>query len=100
MKGGNVNEFVSNLDFEHQAVIYDGHKLFFEGVIYYNEEPSENKYVFDIYQYSLDQVFEKEFYSVKCKTSEDCIKVFMDAPIFNGKKFGEVEREMTWIDDF
>ena len=29
MKNGNVNEFVSNLDFEHQAVIFDGHKLFF-----------------------------------------------------------------------
>lgn len=100
MKNGNVNEFVSNLDFEHQAVIFDGHKLFFEGVIFDEEEASEKKYVFDIYQYSMNEVFEKKFYSIKCKSSEECIKTFLEAPIFNGKKFWDIEAELTWIDDF
>ena len=62
MINGNVNEFVNNLDFEHQAVIYNGHKLFFEGVIFYKEKKGDKKYNFEIYQYSLDEVYEKEFF--------------------------------------
>lgn len=100
MKNGNVNEFVANLDFEHQAVIYNGHKLFFEGVIFDKDETSENKYSFDIYQYSMDEIYETVFYSIKCKSSKECVETFLKAMIFNGKAFGDIEGEMEQIDTF
>lgn len=100
MINGNVNEFVDNLDFEHQAVIYNGHKLFFEGVIYYSEQDGRKKYNFDIYQYSLNEVYEKDFYSIWCESSSECIEEFMKAPIFDGRTFWEAEKEMEQIDTF
>jgi hypothetical protein len=100
MINGNVNEFVNNLDFEHQAVIYKGHKLFFEGVIYYRERREKNKYNFEIYQYSLDEIYEKDFFSIWCDSVSKCIEEFIKAPIFDGKTFWEVEKEMEQIDTF
>ena len=42
----------------------------------------------------MNEVFEKEFYSIKCKSSEECIKTFLEAPIFNGKKFWDIETDL------
>lgn len=100
MINGNVNVFVDNLDFEHQAVIYNGHKLFFEGVIYYSDHKGDNKYNFEIYQYSLDEVYEKTLFSIWCESSSKCIEKFMEAPIFDGKTFWEVEKNIEQIDTF
>ena len=100
MINGDVKEFVNHLDFEHQAVIYNGHKLFFEGVIYYNNHEGKDKYNFEIYQYSLDEIYEKDLFSVWCDSSSKCIEKFIQAPIFDGKTFWEVEQTMEQIDAF
>ena len=48
-----------------------------------SDEGSENKYI----------------WKYKSTDSSECVNAFLNAPLFDGKTFMEVENEITWTDE-
>ena len=93
MKDGNVNDFIDHSTYEEVAVLYNGKKYFFRGLM---RDPIIEKYVFEI-EYWGDNITE----TVYCATAESadaCMKLFLSEPIIDGKKFWDIEKEMTWVE--
>ena len=93
MKGGNVNEFIDHSAYEEVAVMYEGKKYFFRGLLW---DDNTGKYVFEI-EYWGDDITET-VYSVSAEFADDCIQRFLSEPIINGKKFWDIENDMEWVE--
>ncbi len=100
MIDGNVNEFVDNLYYGSEMYfIFRGKKYFIQGWV----EDS-------IHHLTLDYDYETEAFdpdNLECNTyiwehsskdSKECVQAFLDAPIWEGKRFYDVEKEITWTD--
>ena len=100
MINGNTNDFVDNLYYGTEMYfIYNKRKYFIQG------------WVNDALHYLvLDYDYEAERYDhqdPKCNqpiweySSEDakeCVKAFLEAPLWDGKTFFDVEKEIIWSD--
>jgi hypothetical protein len=95
MLGGNVNEFIDHTTYEECAVMYKGEKYFFHGLICDNKK---NRYSYEIDLWDNAGNFIKNLFDKTFTSSEECIKVAQEIPIFNGKTFWEAEKEMEWIE--
>ncbi len=91
MINGDVNEFVDRIYYGDELVfLYGGKKYFLQGWVENKIhtlcldtwEPPSNDYLW--YEESCDPQ----------KLSDDFIK----APVFNGKTFWEVEKDIEWVD--
>ena len=51
----------------------------------------------EIFQYSPPS--ETDIWECDAATMEACLNAFLDARIFDGKTFWEVESEIEWVDD-
>ena len=100
MIGGNVNEFVDNLYYGSEMYfVFREKKFFIQGWI----EDGIHHLVLD-YDYETER-FDPN--NPECNTylwefssadSGDCVKAFLDAPLWDGKSFYDVESEMRWVD--
>ena len=95
MKGGNVNKFIDQTTFEECAVIYKGIKYFFHGLIF-DKEKKEYSYVIDVWDKNGNH--EKTVFNKTAPTSEKCLELAQNEPIFDGKTFWEAEADMEWVE--
>ena len=100
MIGGNVSEFVDNLYYGTEMyIIFREKKYFIQG---WYDKP--------IHHLVLDYDYETEpfdgnnpdchqnIWECSSKDPMECVNNFLSAPIWEGKTFYEVEKDMTWTD--
>ena len=95
MKGGNVYKFIDQTTFEECAVIYNGVKCFFHGLIF-DKENNEYSYVIDVWDNNGN--YDKTVFNKTAPTLEKCLELAQNEPIFDGKSFWEVETDMEWVE--
>ena len=93
MKDGDVNDFIDHSTYEEVAVMYEGNKYFFRGLIW---DSSIAKFVYEI-EYWGDKITET-VYRATAESADECMKQFLSAPIIDGKSFWELEKDMEWIE--
>lgn len=89
MKNGNVYEFVDRIYFGDELwFLYKGDKYFLEG--WYDDGR------LDLYLYKMTGDGEK--YVWKGGASQYPVEEFLNAKIWDGKSFWEVEQDLEWVD--
>ena len=94
MEGGRVNDFIEAFSYQSVAFTYKGDKYFSDGVTI----NQDGKYSFFIIKVDNNGEFLADVYEYEGSSVADCIKAFENIPVWDGKKFYEVENEMTWVD--
>lgn len=91
MIDGNVNEFVDYIhDGAELVFLYKGQKFFLQGFF----EDEKYTLVLDRWEPPAD-----DYIWVGVGGSKGFpVKEFLDAPIWDGRTFWEVERQMQWVD--
>ena len=91
MINGNIDEFMEKLlGGEELIYTYNGKKYFSQG--YINDD---GKYYFEL------QLWEPEvdvLWSVTGLSNQDSLDAFLKEPLFDGKTFWEIEKEVEWVD--
>ena len=92
MKNGNINDFISTLYYGGELLFdYSGKEYFIQGwvkdgnsrmVLDQLNPPGNEDYLWD---YTFD-------------TMRECAEKFLNDPIWDGKSFLEIEKEVTWKD--
>ena len=95
MKGGNVYKFIDQTTFEECAVIYNGVKYFFHGLIF-DKENNEYSYVIDVWDNNGN--YDKTVFNKTAPILEKCLELAQNEPVFDGKSFWEVETDMEWVE--
>lgn len=95
MKGADVNDFIDHTTFEECAVVYKGVKYFFHGLIF-DRNKKEYSYAIDIWDSKGDCV--KTVFNKTATTSQKCMELAQNEPIFEGKSFWEAEPDMEWVE--
>lgn len=92
MIGGDVNEFVDRIySCQDTVYVYKGIKYWFQGYM------SDKKTVhMEIFQYQPPS--DRYVWEYDGTTVEECHRAFLQAPIFDGKTFWEIERDVEWVD--
>ncbi len=91
MINGDINEFMDKLwGGEELIYTYNGKKYFSQG---YNDENGE--YVFELQLWEPDV---KILWQIIGKENQDSLNAFLKEPLFDGKTFWEVEKEIEWVD--
>ena len=100
MIDGNVKEFVDNLYYGSEMYfIFNDKKYFIQG---WFDDPVHHL-VLD-YDYQTEPFDEnnpdcnKYIWEYSSEISDECVKAFLDAPLWNGKTFYEVEKDITWAE--
>lgn len=93
MIDGDVKEFVDNLYYGTEMYfIFQGRKYFVQG---WYKEPFHHL----VLTYDDDINFVHGYIFEHCsQDSAECVKAFLDAKLWGGKTFYEVEKEMIWTD--
>lgn len=92
MIGGNVNEFVDRIySCQDTVFVYHGIKYWFQG--YTRRDDDVHMEVI-----ADDPPSEEYLWEYDGKSIDECHKAFLEAPMFDGKTFWEVEQEITWVD--
>lgn len=91
MINGNIDEFVDKLwGGEELVFTYNGKKYFSQG--YVNDD---GKYYFEL------QLWEPQpsiLWSVIGLSNQESMERFLKEPLFEGKSFWDVEKDIEWID--
>lgn len=95
MKGGNVSDFIDQTTFEECAVMYKGVKYFFHGLMF---DKAKNEYSYMIDVWDNDNNYIKTVFSKTSPTSEKCLELAQNEPIFDGKTFWTAEADMEWVE--
>ena len=95
MIDGKASDFIDKITFQEEAVMYNGKKYFFHGLIY---DPNSKNYSFEIHLWDLNDNYVDTVYKCSAETQDDCIKKVLNEPIIEGKCFWDIEQEMTWIE--
>ena len=92
MEAGNVNQFLEEITWQEETILFNGKKYFFN--------PWEHQGIgrLEIQQWNLKDEWVSDFFYVEGNTTEECVKKMVAAPIWDGKTFWEAESEMTWTD--
>ena len=100
MINGNVKEFIDNLYYGAEMYfIFREKKYFIQGWV----EDSMHYLVLD-YDYKTEVINPNDLecnnyiWEYSSSDSSECVQAFLDAPLWDGKKFYDVEAEITWID--
>ena len=95
MIGGNASEFIDKITFQEEAVIYEGKKYFFHGLIY---DPDEKIYSFEIHLWDANNNYVDTIYQCDGASQNECLEKFLSEPIIDGKTFWEYVKNMEWIE--
>lgn len=95
MEAGNVNEFLDCFTYQSVAVMYKGRKYFTDGVCF---DKSAGIYSFAIDEWNDKNEFVRQVLKAEAATVSDCLELFEEAAIWDGKTFWEAEGEMVWVD--
>ena len=95
MIDGKVSDFIDKITFQEEAVMYNGKKYFFHGLIY---DPKAKKNSFEIHLWDSSDNYVETVYNCIASTQDDCMKKILTEPIIEGKCFWDIEQEMTWIE--
>ena len=96
MIDGNAKDFISKLSYEDHYEVYNGKKYFFNGC--QTAKGGDGQIIkVTLEVYDLDAG--KTVFSTSHPSAEECISVFENAKIWDGKSFWDVEQEMQWVDD-
>ena len=92
MLNGDVNEFIDGLYYGDERIfLYKGEKYFIQGLTI----DGKNKLLLDRW----NPPAEDYIWQAESKRGSFCVEKFLQAPIFDGKTFWEVEQEIEWVDD-
>ena len=97
MIDGNYSEFLDHL--------YYGDELWikYKGVIYFiqgwtrKNEPGRPAKVMECYSMATDPV--TTLFHYEGDSMLDCAHKFLEQPLFDGKKLGDIEQDVRWVDD-
>ena len=92
MINGNIDEFMDKLwDGEEVIYQYNGKKYFSQG---YNLENG-------IYRFELQQwePYGDMLWFVEGLSRQESIEKFLEEPLFDGKRFWDVEKSIEWVDE-
>ena len=91
MINGNTDEFVDKLwGGEELVFTYNGKKYFSQGYVKDN-----GKYYFEV------QLWEPQsavLWSVSGLSNQESLESFLNEPLFDGKKFWDIEKEIEWVE--
>ncbi len=91
MKNGDISEFVDGLYHGDERIfLYRGQKFFIEGLSYDDKN--------HLLLYRWEPKSECVWDGVS-EIGRFCVDKFLQAPLFDGKTFWEVEQEIEWVDD-
>jgi hypothetical protein len=93
---GDINKFVECLFLgEELDIVFEGKTYLMEGG--YDENKVAEMFVeeYDNNNHENDHVI---FETTSTKDLKECVEKFLEAPIWNGKKFWDAEKDMEWID--
>lgn len=92
MKNGNLTEFMDKLYYgEELEFEYQGKQYFLQGW----SENSRCRMTLDAIDH---QPFEKYIWEYDHESMRNCAEAFIQAPIWEGKSFFQIESDVTWID--
>lgn len=90
MKNGNVREFVDHIHYGDELwFIYYGKKYFLEGWT--------NNDILELCLYEMSDNGNE--YIWKGDTIHYPVESFLEAKIWNGKSFWDIEQDIEWVDD-
>ena len=99
MIDGNVNEFVDNLYYGSEMYFkFRDKRYFIQGWVKDSIHYLVLDYDYENMELPENYIYEGYIWEYKSTDSNDCVQEFLDAPLWDGKKFYEVEKEMIWID--
>ncbi len=91
MKNGNLTEFMDKLYYgEELEFEYQGKRYFLQGW----SEGSASHMVLDATDH---KPFDKYVWECNCKSMRDCAEAFVNASLWEGKSFFQIESDVTWI---
>lgn len=92
MEAGNVNNFLEEITWQEEVILFRGKKYFFN--------PCEHLGIgrLEIQQWNLNDEWESDFFYVEGRTTQECVNIMTAAPIWDGMTFWDAEPEMTWTD--
>ena len=92
MKNGNIDAFMDKLwDGQELIYTYNGKKYFSQG---YNLD--DGRYHFEL---QIWEPYGDVLWKVEGLSRQESLEAFLNEPLFEGKKFWEVEKEMEWVDE-
>ncbi len=95
MIGGKTSEFIDKITFQEEAVIYQGKKYFFHGLIY---DTDKKIYSFEIHLWDSNDYYVDTVYRCTGASQSECMKKLLNEPIINNKTFWEAEPDMEWVE--
>lgn len=91
MINGNIDEFMDKLwSGEELIYTYNGKKYFSQGYIM-----DDGKYRFELQRWEPDADI---LWKTEGLSNQDSLEAFLKEPLFDGKTFWEVEKEIEWVD--
>lgn len=91
MINGNIDEFMDKLwSGEELIYTYNGKKYFSQGYIM-----DDGKYRFELQRWEPDADI---LWKTEGLSNQDSLEAFLKEPLFDGKTFLEVEKEIEWVD--
>lgn len=91
MKNGNINEFVDKIHYGDELVfLYKGNKYFLQG---FKENGVCTLYLDRWVPPAGDYLWKKDGDAVSFPVDD-----FLNAPIWDGKRFWDIESEIEWVD--
>jgi len=92
MINGDINIFLDNLYIGVEMYIrFEGNDYFIQGYDH------DDFYHLEKWNYNHDDGMAWEYDS---QSKEECVQAFLNAPMWNGRKFFEAEKDMEWIDGY
>ncbi len=91
MINGNTNEFIDKLWGGEEVIFtYNGKKYFSQGYI-----TNEGKYRFEL---QLWEPSAEVLWSIEGFSRQESLDLFMSEPLFDGKRFWDIEKDIEWVD--
>ncbi len=92
MIDGNPNDFLNRIYSGQDTVfVFKGIKYWAQG---YNR--SNGGWHYEIIQ--VQPLSENRLWMCDTDTIDDCFKAFIEAPIFDGHRFWDIENDIQWVD--
>ena len=97
MENGKVRDFVETMGYNDNILKYMDKYYLFTGFQYDENSKTYSFCVYEVMNKGYGNIV-KTIFEDKSDSSQNCIEKFLNAKIWDGKSFYEVEKDMIWID--